>query len=164
VHLALEQRLPGNVDRVLDALLDPAFVASMGSLPNLAAPEVRSQERTGDVVVQRLHYRFTGALPSAVTRVVDPGKLTWVLETTFELARRSASFRILPDHYASKLRCDGRIVFIDDGDHARRQVDADLRVTVPFVGRAVERAIASGLREHLDREADLLRDWLEVKP
>jgi hypothetical protein len=92
-----------------------------------------------------------------VTRVLDPSRLVWVDETTWELAAATATFRILPEHYANRLRCSGRQRVVARGDGARRTVEGDLTVSYPLVGRAVERAILSGLHDHLAGEAELLR-------
>ncbi len=164
MRFSLEQTLPGAVDEVLGALLDPRFVASLGELPTLHAPEMLSQERDGEIVVQRVRYRFAGALSPAVTRLIDPAKVTWVDETTYDLSTGRATFRVLPDHYASKLRCAGTYVFTGRDRTTVRRSEGDLRVAVPILGRTVERAIVSGLQEHIEREADLLTSWLEVKP
>jgi hypothetical protein len=97
-----------------------------------------------------------------VTRVVDPNKLTWVVETTYDVTARRATFQIIPDHYGTKLRCSGEHSFIARGDVTIRRVEAELTVAVPLLGRVVERAITSGLRDHLQTEADLLTEFLEV--
>lgn len=146
----------------MGALVDPAFLARVGDLPNLAHPELLDQRRDGVVVHQRVRHRFAGSLSSAVTRVIDPAKLTWVEESTYDLARGTASFRIVPDHYAGKLRCEGDIAFVASGDTTTRRVTGELSVKVPLVGRAVERAIVSGLEDHLRAEGALLQQWLEV--
>lgn len=164
MRFSLEQTIPGRVDEVLRALLDPAFIASLGELPTLHAPEVLSQSRDGDVVVQRIRYRFAGTLSPAVTRIIDPSKVTWVDETTYDLAAARATFRVIPDHYGTKLRCHGTYVFTARDAMTLRRSDGDLHVAVPLLGRAVERAIVSGLQEHIEREGELLTSWLEVKP
>jgi hypothetical protein len=161
VHFTVEQTLPGTIDAIIAALLDPAFVTGLGALANLGPPEVLEQRRDGDLVVQRVRYRFTGSLSPAVTRVIDPRKVTWVDETTYDLRARRASFHIVPDHYAGKLRCSGTHAFTAHGDATVRTIETELTVKVPLVGRAVERAIVSGLQDHLDAESDLLAKWLE---
>jgi hypothetical protein len=161
VRFTLEQQLPGRVADVITALLDPAFIAALGELPNLAPPEVIGQTRSDDTVVQRIRYRFTGTLSSAVTRVIDPRKLTWVDETTYDLAAGRATFRIIPDHYAGKLRCSGTYVFTAASPRTVRRATGELTVGVPLLGRIVERALVSGLAEHLEAEAHLLGAWLE---
>ena len=47
--------------------------------------------------------RFVGELSSAVTAVVDPAKLTWVDEATFDFAAHTGRHEILPDHYPDRL-------------------------------------------------------------
>lgn len=163
MRFAIDHHLPGTVDDVLAALLDPEFLRCLGDLPDLGAPEVLGQDRDGDVVVQRVHYSFTGSLSPAVTRVIDPAKVTWVTETTYDLAARHATFLIIPDHYGNKLRCAGTHTFTGNDQGTVRRAEGELTVRVPLVGRVVERAIIAGLRDHLDTETDLLAEWLEVK-
>ena len=161
MRFSLEQTLAGRIDDVIAALLDPDFIECLGDLPNLAPPEVLDQTRDRDIVVQRVRYRFTGHLSSAVTRVIDPRKVTWIDETTYDLSVKRATFRIIPDHYVNKLRCSGTYAFSELGAATARRAEGAISVGVPIVGRVVERAIVSGLQGHLETEADLLGEWLE---
>jgi hypothetical protein len=163
MRFAITQEVPGTADVVIATLLDPAFLAGLGELPNLAPPTVLDQTRSGDVVVQRVHYRFVGSLSSAVTRVIDPSKVSWVDEVTYDLDDQRATFRIIPDHYGDKLRCHGTYTFEQRPSTTIRQVEGELTVRVPLVGRMVERAIVGGLTEHIEAEAALLTQWLETR-
>ncbi len=156
MRFSVDSTFPGTVDEVLGVLLDPRLLAELGDLPKVSAPEVLEHRIDGDHAVQRVRYRFTGDLSSAVTRVLDPSKLTWVDETTYDLAARQASFRIVPDHYANRLRASGTYHFEEGADGCRRQAAGDLVVSYPIVGRAVERAILSSLEEHLDAEVGVV--------
>jgi hypothetical protein len=161
VHFAVVQAIPARPDRVLAAYLDPAFYAHLRSLPDVDPPEVVEQTRTDTEARLRVRYRFRGSLSHAVARVVDPERLVWVQESLYDLRSGSATFDILPEHYASRLRCHGLIRLLDDGGGGtRRDVEGELQVRFPLVGGAVGRAIVSGLRAHLAREVDLLRGWL----
>ena len=51
-----------------------------------------------------------------------------------------------------------------DGLMDRAIPEADLKVTVPLVGGKVEQAIVSGLREHAEREEQVLAEWLRDHP
>jgi hypothetical protein len=160
VRFRVEQHLPGDVHEVLDALLDPSFVAALGASPRIDAPALLDVVREGDRVVQRVRYRFAGDLSSAVTAVIDRSKLTWVTETTYDLAAGSATFRVLPDHYADRLRCTGTHRYAQGDGETERLIEGDLQVRYPIVGRALERAVLSGLEEHLAAECDLLETFL----
>lgn len=162
VRFHLEQPLPAGVEDVIDVLVDPAFLASLAELPKLGEPEVLEQRTEGTMLHQRVRYRFTGSLSPAVTKVVDPRKLVWVDETVYDRAAGAATFRILPEHYADRLTAGGTYRFVGTGPGAcTRVADGELTVRFPFVGRAVERAIVSGLEEHIGDEAALVARWLD---
>lgn len=162
MRFRLEQFLPAAPDAVEDALLDPGFVERLASLPNLGKPELLDQraEAGGHVVHQRIRYAFAGELSPAVTRFVDPARLTWVEATSFDRRTHIADFEILPDHYANRLTCRGRFRLTAEGGATRRTGEGDLSVHIPFVGRKAEQAIISGLADHARLEAETLADWL----
>lgn len=156
----LEQDFDVPLQQVEDAYVDPEFIERLAELPRLGHPELIDQERDGALVRQRVRYRFEGDLSSAVTRVVDPSRLTWVEETVLDRRVHRTTFVIRPDHYGNRLEASGTFTLHGHGTRTRRVTDGDLRVHVPFVGGKVERAIVSGLAEHAAREVELLTAWL----
>ena len=162
MRFRLEQFLPGAPAEVEAALVDPAFIERLAALPNLGRPELLDQRVEGHLVHQRVRYAFSGELSPAVTRFVDPARLTWVEVSTHDRRTHVADFEILPDHYANRLTCRGRFRLVDEGGGraTRRTADGDLSVHIPFVGRKAEQAIVSGLADHARLEAETLADWL----
>lgn len=160
MRFRLEQFLPGPPDAVEAALTDPAFTESLAELPNLGRPELLEQRTLGGRVHQRVRYHFAGELSSAVTRFVDPGKLSWVQVTILDPASHTADFHIEPDHYAGILDCRGRFTLQAEGASTRRTAEGELKVHIPLVGRKAEQAIVSGLVDHARHEADILSTWL----
>lgn len=144
-------------DTVEDAFVDPAFYAELGALPNIRAPRVLSIEDAGDLVHLRIHYALEADLAPAVRRVLDPEKITWVEESTVHRGEHYTEFRMVPEHYVGRMDCSGRYRFEERGRHATEQVvEGDLVIRYPVVGRLVERAILTGMRQHLTEEARLL--------
>ncbi len=141
------------------ALLEPGFYDELANLPGVGSPRLVSSERSGDVVTVRVHYRFTGELSAAARAVLDPAKLSWTEESAYDLAARTAAFRMVPDNYGDRFRCSGTSTFTATGGGTLRRVEGELTVRAPLVGGAVERAIVSGLREHLAAEAPVLERW-----
>ena len=164
MHFHVDQ--PLRVPRAVaeQALVDPDFYASMGAMAKIGTPEILSrQERDGAVHIA-VRYRFTGHLAPAARAVLDPAKMTWVIESTMHPAEHRAEFQMLPDHYADRLECSGTYRFEERGPGAAVQViEGDVIVHVPIVGRAVERAILLGLREHMAEEAELVARWGESR-
>lgn len=122
----------------------------------ISKPEVLGRAEAGDRVTLRLRYKFTADLPSAALAVIDPDRLTWVEETTYDLSRMQATTKLLPDHYASKLQASASARFEDRGAGSVRHVSGELKVRVLLVGGQVEKAIVDGLKEHLAEEAELV--------
>ncbi len=156
-----EQHFDASRDRLLALFTDPDFYATHVGLPKISAPEVVEHRASGSAVHLGLHQRFTGQLPSAALAMIDPAKLSWVEEIDFDLDRATATTVLVPDHYADRFSCSGTYTFVADGDETSwRRLSGDVRVRVPLVGGKVERALASGLREHADAEAVLIASHL----
>lgn len=157
------QRFAAPVDAVARAFAEPGLYDALAALPKLGAPEVLERSEEGAIVRMRVRYEFTGELAPAARAVLDPSRLTWVDESEHDLARHHVSFRLVADHYADRFRASGTYQFTVDPDDAARTVRTsagEVKVKAPFVGGAVERAIVSGLREHLDDEVAIVDRWL----
>ena len=153
MRFQIEQRMAGPVDAVARIYTEPRFYELLGELPKLGKPEVLDRRQDGSLVHLAVRFRFTGHLAPAVTKVVDPARLSWVEESVHDLGRHTVTFHMKPDNYADRLRFDGSSRFEPAGaDVTRRVAEGDVAVRVPLVGRAVEGAIVSGLREHLAGE------------
>ena len=160
MRFTVEQVFAAGAEEVAAAFADPDLYRALPDLPKLSRPEVLSHEVDGGRVVMRIRYRFDGDLSSAARAVLDPHRLSWVERSTHDLAARTGTFTMEPDHYADRFRCSGSFRYVDDGDGSRREVEGDLRVRAPLVAGAVERAIVSGLREHLEHEAPAVDAYL----
>jgi hypothetical protein len=155
------QRFALSVDQLMELFTDPDFYPTLGGLPQISRPEIVSHSTSGHTVSIDLRQRYTGDLPSAAMTFIDPARLTWVEQLVFDLDARSATTRLVPDHYPDRLTCTGRYTFRsagpDGGDqHSTRRLDGDLKVRVPLVGGRVEQALVSGLQEHAVAEQHLI--------
>jgi hypothetical protein len=170
VRFTVDQRFPGlDPDLVARAFADPAHSADYPGGPKLAAPELVAREVGGghddpDIVDLQVRYRFVGDLSSAVRAVVDPSRLSWVERSRHELARRTTTFVLHPDHYADRLRCAGSVEVVADGEGARRVVVGELKVRVAFMAGTVERTIVADLQDHLQAEVAVVQAFLAARP
>jgi hypothetical protein len=157
MRFEIEQLIAGPVEAVARTYTEPRFYELLGQLPKLGQPEVLERRESGSQVLLAVRFRFTGNLSPAVTRVVDPARLTWVEQSVHDLEHHTVTFHMQPDNYADRLRFDGSSRFEPIGDkRTRRVAEGDVNVRVPLVGRAVEGAIVSGLREHLEAEVEVV--------
>jgi hypothetical protein len=163
MDFSIDQVIKAALDDVEAALLDSEFIAATADLPKLGAPELLDQRRNGETVVQRIRYHFIGELSSAVTRVVDPKRLSWVDETRYDLAAHTSHHAIKPDNYAGLLQAAYDVTLEVRDGATRRTATGQLKVHVPLVGGRVEHAVVSGITEHADAEAVLLGTWIAAR-
>jgi Protein of unknown function (DUF2505) len=159
VQFSMSQPIAAPKDVVIDAFADPAFYSALGAVPNIGVPEVVSSDDDGTIARLAIRFRFTGHLAPAARRVLDPSRLTWVQQTTVDRAASRFEFHVVPDHYGDRLECGGRATFAAAGDTTTEHVEGSVVVHTPLVGRLVERAIISGLTEHLREQARVLETY-----
>jgi hypothetical protein len=161
VDFLIEQAYDADPDAVARAYTEPGLYALIGEASALGRPDVLDVAVEDDLVAVEVRYHFTGELNSAARAAVDPAKLSWVEHSTHDLARRHVEFRLVPDHYGDRFRASGESTVTPGGaGTALRTARGGLTVRAPLVGRAVEKAIVSGLREHLQAEVGAVERYL----
>ncbi len=157
MRFEIVERYGAPVQAVRAAFADPALYAAMRNLPGIGAPEVVAHEPDGERVHLEVRMHFTGHLSAAARAVIDPTRLSWITVTDHDLATGTVTFTLRPDHYADRFRCAGSYTLHDAGNGSTvRTLRGDLSVRVLLVREQVERAIVSGLKEHMQREAGVV--------
>jgi hypothetical protein len=160
VRFEVIQRYDADAEAVTAAYADPDLYPTLVGLPKLGRIEVLGHDASPGRVKLRIRFAFTGDLPSAVTAVVDPHRLTWVQETDHDLATGTTTFRLVPDHYPDRLTASGTFVVAPTGSGCTRTVQGELKVHVLLVGGKAEGGIVGGLREYLTAEAPAVDAYL----
>jgi hypothetical protein len=161
MQFSVDQPIAAPCDRVEQAFVDPGFYAALAAMPNIGEPEVLEHVEHDGLVDLRVRYAFNGHLAPPARRVLDPAKLTWVVESHVDRASHTTTFRMVPDHYRDRLECHGSYTLRADGpDRTVQHTEGDLRVHYPIVGKLAERGIVLGLKEHLAEEAHVLEQWV----
>lgn len=155
------QAFAPSTDAVARAYASPELYEHLVGLPKLGAPEVIDCRDDNDLVHLQVRYRFVGELSPAVTAVVDPRRLSWVEHSTHDVAAHTVRYRLVPDHYADRLQSSGSCSIEPQSDGSVRTVTGRLKVRALVVGGAVERAIVSGLREHLAAEVAVVERFVD---
>ncbi len=162
MDFTLHQEIPAPADAVDAALVNPEFLTRMDELPKLGSAEIVTNARDGDIVKLQVRYLFQADLSAAVTRVVDPARLTWIEDSTCDLSSRLTTCVIRPDNYANLLEgsYEATISVTDAG--CVRTVRGRIKVRVPLLGGKVEKAIVGGLSENSDAQTALLTEFLSA--
>jgi hypothetical protein len=149
MDFTVTQRFDAEADLVTRAYASAELYDHLVGLPKLGTPEVLDRRDDNDLIHLQVRYRFVGDLSPAVTAILDPHRLSWIEHSTHDLAARTVRYRLVPEHYADRLQSSGSCAVVPDEAGCVRTVSGRLKVKALVVGGAVERAIVSGLREHL---------------
>ncbi|MGH9136967.1 MAG: DUF2505 family protein [Acidimicrobiales bacterium] len=152
MRFRFEHRFAADPDALARAYADPDLYPTLGGTSKLAPPELLDVVVDGDRTTLRVRYRFIGDLSPAARAVLDPVKLTWVVESVHDVANRSVAFTMAADHYPDRFRCDGTELITPDGTGACRTMTGELRVKAMLVGSTVERVLVQDLDDHLAAE------------
>jgi hypothetical protein len=162
VKFAVRQAVGVPPARAMAAYGSPAFYEGRPAREDIAVREVVRHEAAADRILLEVRFAFTGSVSPAVRAVVDPGKLSWITRTELLPAEARSSWVVLPDHYPDRLSARGTYRFEErDGGPGSTnvEVEGDLKIRVPIVGRSVERVIVSGLRAYIADEVARIPDW-----
>jgi hypothetical protein len=162
MRASFDQRIAASAQDAQAAFLDPDFYDSLGELPGISAPEVRSWSRPSPGRARIvLGYRFAGTLSGPARRLLDPRKLTWAQVTEVDLASKRTQVEMVPDNYSGLFSFSGWYELRDEGEgHSSQHFEGDLRVHLPLLGPLAERAIATGIRQNLAATAQLVERYV----
>jgi hypothetical protein len=162
VKFAIRQAVAVPPARAMAAYGSPAFYEGRAERDNIAVRDVVRHEATADRVLLEVRFAFTGSVSPAVRAVVDPAKMSWITRTEILLAEDRSSWVVLPDHYPDRLSASGTYRFeVGDGGPGTCdvEVEGELKVRVPIVGRSVEKAIVGDLRAYIADEVAGIAGW-----
>ena len=163
MDFTVTQDFAADADAVARAYASPDLYPRLTGLAKLGTPEVVDSHADGDRVELQVRYRFVGRLSPAVTAVIDPRRLTWVEHSSHDLTARTVTYRLVPDHYPDRLQSSGSCTIEPSGAGCTRTVAGRLKVKALVVGPSVERAIVSGLREHLADEISVVDRYVAAR-
>ena len=162
MKFAIRQAVAVPPARAMAAYGSPTFYEGRPARDDIAVRDVVRHEATGDRVLLEVRFSFTGSVSPAVRAVIDPAKMSWITRTEILLAEDRSSWVVLPDHYPDRLSASGVYRF-EVGDAGLGtcdvEVEGELKVRVPIVGRSVEKVIVGDLRAYIADEVAGIADW-----
>jgi hypothetical protein len=161
VQFTVTETIAADRGEVLRALADPGYYAHLGEAATaVRAPELLEVSEADGTIRTSVRYAFDGTISGPAALVVDPAKLTWVIDTTYDTVTHTGTVVVVPDHYEGMLRCSGTLALEAGGDGTTIEtVSGRLEVKVPLVSGAAEQAILGGFTRHVELEAAAMADY-----
>ena len=158
MKIAIRQAVAVPPAQAIAAYGSPDFYADRPANDDIAVLEVVRHDERGDHTLIEVRFAFTGSVSSAVRRVIDPTKMSWITRTEVRPAEARTHWTVLPDHYPDRLSASGSYRFEPGDEGTVVTVHGDLKVHMPIVGRSVERVIVSGLARYIEDEVASIPD------
>ncbi|WP_369056554.1 DUF2505 domain-containing protein [Kineococcus terrestris] len=156
-----DTRFDAAPDAVFAVLTDPGLARERAAASGALSSSVEVEESDGQVVVRTSRTVPTDQLPDAARRFVGE---TAVLEQEERWGppaadgARTGALRLTVRGAPVALRADLSLRPVPGG--TQHEVDGELRVDVPFLGRAVERAVAPVVTSLVRAEAEAAAERL----
>jgi hypothetical protein len=169
VRLHVDQHFKGvTVERFAEIYHSEAFnnaVAPVTGMRTRALVEERIDER--GVRHRRVRMEPDTKLPAMIQKVADSiarGGITYDEVSTYDATQHLVHYRV--DSKANdRVKVEGTIRFIADGDGVRRVIDGVIEVKAPLgVGGVIERFIEAETVKGYDRIHALLQRWIDEHP
>lgn len=160
MKFSLEHVFDAPLDAVEAAMVDPVFLEGT-RLPDVGPPKVLSREEDGEIVTLRVNYHYTGSLDSLARRVLRTSDVNWVQETVLDRSTHRTTFTVIPKVYPERFQCGGVMQLTSSTGGTERVIDGELKIKVPLFGGRAEGMVVPGLRSRMNREAELLDEWLK---
>ncbi len=143
---------------------DPVLLGMcQGKLPYLKSRDmVESKEGPGpDQHSWRFRCEADYKLPEAAKKVIGD-RIGWFEESVFDRKEHSVRFKVLPDFFKGRYRCEGDQLFVETGpDSFDRVMTIEIEVGVLLVGRMVEKHILERLKETYAVEHEIQKEFLK---
>jgi hypothetical protein len=161
VKFGFEQRWTTSVEEVVDLYTSEDFWTSLHDLSKFDPPEVLEVTSKAGSAVTRLRFRLDVELPKEASRFIDPGDVSWVQVTTWDLPRSRAEVVFLPDQGQALMKASATTEVVSEHGDVVRRVHGELRVRIPLLGHRVENVIVEGIGDYLEEEAGAVAERLE---
>jgi Protein of unknown function (DUF2505) len=157
VRFHAEHHFTASSQAVLTLLSTPGFYLEL-DLPDLSRPELLDHHQDGEVAVVHLRYVFEGHLDPIAQGLLGSSRLAWIQEVRVDRAAEAGTIGFHAEKAPRKLHGTADFVMVASGDGSVRQLDGNLVVAVPGIGRMAERRIVPGVVARLDIEARAVED------
>lgn len=152
------QQWAATPERVREMLLDPAFREQVCAAQHVASHRVQVEQDGAASRVTIEQEQVVRDVPSVVTRIVGE---TLTIRQEEQWTGNTAQVAItLPAHSSGRITGTTRLV--PDGDGTRVEVDWDIVVSIPLVGKKVASIVADVLGHALDVEDAQAQAWLSA--
>lgn len=162
MRIDMKHDLPGSVDVVWAAVMDPAYEAALAAHAGVDR-EVLSEGTERGLRVRRVRLTFREPLAPALARVLGADRLRYEQHDRIDPAARLLKWEVLAPEITDRLSARGSYRLLPAPDGTVRHIEGEVTVNLPLVGARVERAIGERLAKGYEESARFLAAWIRQR-
>lgn len=111
---------------------------------------------------RRIRIETQRSLPAPIAKLLGRSNLSYELQETYEDATMTMTWRVIPSALADRITAEGvyQLVASDEPGGCIRIVEGRVEVTLPVVGKRIEKLIGSELESSYEKGTDFAREWM----
>ncbi len=153
------------IDKFDELWNDPEVIKSVvQKLPNVKERKLLEQEKRGDHIYRKVLYEGEAEIPDVVKGAVKPDMLKWYEITKYYPDRKEYEFEMIPVFMSDKVRFQGKIKLIPEGNKTRRIIEGELTLNFNIlVRKVVESYMKKYMEDNLNQESKALAAEMEKR-
>lgn len=153
------------IDKFDELWNDPEVIKSVvGKLPNVKERKLIEQENRGNYIYRKVLYEGDAEIPDVVKGAVKPDMLKWYEITKYYPDKREYDFEMIPVFMGDKVRFEGKIKLIPEGNRTRRIIEGELKLNFNvLVRKVVESYMKRYMEDNMNHEAKVLAEEMEKR-
>ena len=142
------------------ALRDPAFQEALAEAAAIDRELLEDRPIPGGRE-QRVRVTARGTLPPVAAKAVGTDRLSWIQRIRSRDAALHLDWQITPNVIPDRVRAEGSVRVTDlGGGRCERLISGVVEVSIPVIGRRIERQIQADLERSYQRAYELLSQWI----
>jgi len=117
-------------------------------------------EKTDTRIVRHVRIEPAREIPGPIAKLIGNAKIAYVEEIDYDVTKRAARWRTVPNIAADKIETAGTFEFLAAGTGTNRIVRGDITVKVFGLGGVIEKFIVEDVKKSYEKAAAFTRDWI----
>jgi len=118
---------------------------------------VIERRRDGPRTYDELRVSPRKELPALAQRALGTSRFSYVQIVEADDDTMATTWRVLSDVIPDKVRCEGTSRVVPAPDGCERIIEGEIKVSIPFVGGAIEKVVLEQLERSYERSYEVIR-------
>ena len=148
-----------SAEQVWALISDPDFSKESYDQAN-ADYEILSENIQGQKRLIQARIRFRDPLPRIAKKLLRREHLSYIQSLELDPQLKKGSWTIKVEGAGNKVQANGYYQILPSGEHSFREFAGEVRVSIPFVGRRIEKEIAKKLEAGQKKSTEIIEKKL----